>query len=68
MLGGKPEIGASQLAAWFSTVDQLSLGSLDRAMQIVFDLQFLGEHEIAIQIFKQMAHLNRTEEQKKEHL
>lgn len=66
VLGGKPAIGASQLAAWFSTVDQLSLGSLDRAMQIVFDLQFLGEHEIAIQLFKQMAHLIRTEEQKKE--
>ncbi|MBT4107552.1 MAG: hypothetical protein HOB56_04205 [Proteobacteria bacterium] len=66
VLGGKPEIGANQLVAWFSTVDLLSLRSLDRAMQIVFDLQFLGEHEIAIRLFKQMAHLIRTAEQKKE--
>ncbi|MCP4952774.1 MAG: hypothetical protein GY922_13110 [Proteobacteria bacterium] len=66
VLGGNPEIGASQLVTWFSTVDQLTLGSLDRAMQIVFDLQFLGEHEIAIQLFKKMAHLIRTAEQKKE--
>ncbi|XXK23197.1 hypothetical protein ACMAY5_05470 [Arenicellales bacterium nBUS_48] len=66
VLGGNPEVGASQLVTWFSTVDQLTLGSLDRAMQIVFDLQFLGEHEIAIQLFKKMAHLIRTAEQKKE--
>ena len=66
VLGGNPELGASQLVTWFSAAEQLSRGSLDRAMQIVFDLQFLGEHEIAIQLFREMAHLIRTSEQKKE--
>ena len=66
VLGGNPELGASQLVTWFSAAEQLSRGSLDRAMQIVFDLQFLGEHEIAIQLFREMAHLIRTAEQKKE--
>ena len=66
VLGGNPELGASQLVTWFSATEQLSRGSLDRAMQIVFDLQFLGEHEIAIQLFREMAHLIRTAEQKKE--
>ena len=66
VLGGNPELGASQLVTWFSAAEQLSRGSLDRAMQIVFDLQFLGEHEIAIQLFREMAHLIRKAEQKKE--
>ena len=66
VLGGNPELGASQLVTWFSAAEKLSRGSLDRAMQIVFDLQFLGEHEIAIQLFREMAHLIRTAEQKKE--
>ncbi|MEK9785708.1 MAG: hypothetical protein VW546_06845 [Gammaproteobacteria bacterium] len=66
VLGGYPELGADQLDRWLSSLKEISPGSLDRVMQIMFDLQFLEQHELAIKLFQSASRLIRTADQKRE--
>ncbi|HCK75646.1 MAG TPA: hypothetical protein DHW07_00715 [Gammaproteobacteria bacterium] len=60
VLGGNVELGAQQLGDWLSSLEGLSPASIDRAMQIMFDLQFIGEHRLALDLFQLIAPLART--------
>jgi len=65
-LGGYPELGADNLDQWLSSLKEISPDSLDRVMQIMFDLQFLEQHELAIKLFESASRLIRTADQKRE--
>jgi len=66
VLGGDPERGADDLLRWLNGLGEMSPDSLDRVMQIMFDLQFLEQHELAIRLFEAAARLIRTADQKRE--
>ena len=60
VLGGNADLGARQLGDWLSGLDEIAPASLDRVMQIMFDLQFIGEHQLALDLFQVSARLVRT--------
>ncbi|HCX88554.1 MAG TPA: hypothetical protein DG761_11070 [Gammaproteobacteria bacterium] len=60
VLGGNADLGARQLGDWLSGLDEVAPASLDRVMQIMFDLQFIGEHQLALDLFQASARLVRT--------
>ena len=60
VLGGNADLGARQLGDWISGLDEIAPASLDRVMQIMFDLQFIGEHQLALDLFQVSARLVRT--------
>ena len=66
VLGGNTALGASQLGHWLSGLDEMSPAGLDRAMQILFDLQFIGEHRLALGLFEVIAPLVRTANHRRE--
>ena len=66
VLGGNPHKGAEQLARWMDQLNAIAPEGLDRVMQIMFDLQFLGEHKLALDLFEHAARLIRTADQKRE--
>ena len=66
VLGGNAALGASQLGHWLSGLDEMSPAGLDRAMQILFDLQFIGEHRLALGLFEVIAPLVRTANHRRE--
>ena len=66
ILGGEAPRGAEQLGAWLSGIKQMAPDSLDRVMQIMFDLQFIGEHQLALALFEIAAPLAQTEGHRRE--
>jgi len=60
VLGGNADLGARQLGDWLSGLDEIAPASLDRVMQIMFDLQFIGAHQLALDLFQVSARLVRT--------
>ena len=66
VLGGNAALGASQLGDWLSGLDEMSPAGLDRVMQILFDLQFIGEHQLALRLFEVIAPLVRTANHRRE--
>ena len=66
ILGGEAARGAEQLAEWLSGIKQMAPDSLDRVMQIMFDLQFIGEHRLALTLFEVTAPLVQTEGHRRE--
>lgn len=66
VLGGNPQKGAERLAKWMDELSAIAPEGLDRVMQIMFDLQFLGEHRLALNLFEHAARLIRTADQKRE--
>lgn len=55
MLAGDYEHAASALSALIDAFTQLTPEQLDRVMQVIFDMQTVGEHERAVKLFEQMA-------------
>ncbi len=66
ILGGEAVRGAHQLGKWLSGIQQITPDSLDRVMQIMFDLQFIGEHRLALELFEIAAPLAQTEGHRRE--
>lgn len=66
ILGGEAQRGAEQLGEWLSGIKQMAPDSLDRVMQIMFDLQFIGEHQLALTLFEIAAPLAQTEGHRRE--
>lgn len=66
VLGGNAVLGARQLADWLSGLEGMTPASLDRVMQILFDLQFIGEHRLALDLFEVIAPLVRTASHRRE--
>ncbi len=66
ILGGEAARGAKQLGEWLSGIEQMAPVSLDRVMQIMFDLQFIGEHPLALTLFEIAAPLVQTEGHRRE--
>ena len=66
VLGGNAALGASQLGDWLSGLDEMTPAGLDRVMQILFDLQFIGEHRLALGLFEVIAPLVRTANHRRE--
>ena len=66
ILGGEAVRGARQLGDWLSGIKQITPDSLDRVMQIMFDLQFIGEHHLALRLFEIAAPLVQTEGHRRE--
>ena len=66
VLGGNPQKGAERLTKWMDELSAIAPEGLDRVMQIMFDLQFLGEHRLALNLFEHAARLIRTADQKRE--
>jgi len=51
VLGGQPERGVEELKSLIAIQDSLEPVLVDRTNQVIFDLQTLGEHEAAYQLF-----------------
>jgi len=66
ILGGEAVRGAHQLGEWLAGIQQITPDSLDRVMQIMFDLQFIGEHRLALKLFEVAAPLAQTEGHRRE--
>ena len=66
ILGGEAVRGAHQLGEWLAGIQQITPDSLDRVMQIMFDLQFIGEHRLALELFEVAAPLAQTEGHRRE--
>ena len=66
VLGGNAALGARQLGDWLSGLEEMAPASLDRVMQIMFDLQFIGEHRLALDLFQAIAPLVRTDSHRRE--
>ena len=66
ILGGEAVRGARQLGEWLSGIQQITPDSLDRIMQIMFDLQFIGEHGLALELFEIAAPLTQSEGHRRE--
>jgi tetratricopeptide (TPR) repeat protein len=66
ILGGEAARGVEQLGEWLSGIKQMAPDSLDRVMQIMFDLQFIGEHQLALTLFEIAAPLAQTEGHRRE--
>ena len=52
VMGGQSQQGAAALVALLKGEQALDKEQLDRLMQVVFDLQTVGDHEEAIQLFE----------------
>ncbi len=52
VMGGQPQQGSAALVALLESEQALDKEQLDRLMQVVFDLQTVGDHEEAIQLFE----------------
>lgn len=52
ILGGQPREGAQALARFTQTYPHADRTQIDRFLQVVFDLQTVGEHDAAYQLFQ----------------
>ena len=66
IFAGHAEPGLEVLLAWLARVELIAEDSLDRVMQVLFDLQTIGRHDLAISGFSQAAALARTPRQQRE--
>ena len=66
ILGGNADAGAAELKAWLTQLQAMAPASLDQVMQVMFDLQFLGKHRLALELFEAVTPLVQTSGQKRE--
>ena len=66
ILGGNAASGAAELKVWLSQIQAMPPASLDQVMQVMFDLQFLGKHRLALELFEVITPLVETHGQKRE--
>jgi len=66
ILGGNADAGAAELKAWLTQLQAMAPASLDQVMQVMFDLQFLGKHRLALELFEVVTPLVQTSGQKRE--
>ena len=66
ILGGNAVVGAAELKVWLSQLQAMAPASLDQVMQVMFDLQFLGKHRLALELFEVVTPLVETPSQKRE--
>ena len=66
ILGGNADAGAAELKAWLTQLQAMAPASLDQVMQVMFDLQFLGKHRLALELFEAVTPLVQTPAQKRE--
>ena len=66
ILGGNASAGAAELKVWLTQLQAMAPASLDQVMQVMFDLQFLGKHRLALELFEVVAPLVQTHGQKRE--
>ena len=66
IFAGQADDGLIAVVDWLSGSDQLSEGMLDRVMQVLFDLQTIGKHALALKGFTQAANLVQTPRQRQE--
>lgn len=66
ILGGNASGGAAELKAWLARLQAMAPASLDQVMQVMFDLQFLGKHHLALELFEVVTPLVQTPGQKRE--
>ncbi|GAB4353844.1 MAG: hypothetical protein Kow006_19280 [Gammaproteobacteria bacterium] len=55
ILGGEPQVGAEVLGGLLAATPRFEGETLDRLLQVVFDLQTVGHHEAALALFGQIA-------------
>ena len=66
IFAGHAEPGLEVLLEWLARVELIAEDSLDRVIQVLFDLQTIGRHDLAISGFSQAAALARTPRQQRE--
>ena len=66
ILGGNAGGGAAELKVWLAQLQAIAPASLDQVMQVMFDLQFLGKHRLALELFQVATPLVQTPGQKRE--
>jgi hypothetical protein len=66
IFAGQADDGLIAVVDWLSGSDQLSEEMLDRVMQVLFDLQTIGRHALALKGFAQAANLVQTPRQRQE--
>ena len=66
IFAGHAEPGLDILLAWLGQVELIAEDSLDRVIQVLFDLQTIGRHDLAMLGFQQAAELARTPRQQRE--
>jgi len=66
IFAGHAEPGLDILLEWLGQVELIAEDSLDRVIQVLFDLQTIGRHDLAMLGFEQAAELARTPRQQRE--
>ncbi len=66
IFAGHAEPGLDILLEWLGQVEFIAEDSLDRVIQVLFDLQTIGRHDLAMLGFQQVAELARTPRQQRE--
>ena len=59
ILGGQPRQGALALAHFIKLYPNLSRARIDQFLQVVFDLQTVGEHDAAYRLFSAVIHSSK---------
>jgi hypothetical protein len=66
LLGGKYEQGIQVLDELFKTYNEVNKGDTDRILQVLFDMQTIGQNEQAIGFFRRLMSLDIEPRQKRE--
>lgn len=66
ILGGQPRKGALALARFTQTYPNADRTQIDRFLQVVFDLQTVGEHDSAYQLFNDVINTSKDEKLQRE--
>ena len=66
ILGGQPRQGALALARFTQSYPTANRTKIDRFLQVVFDLQTVGEHDAAYQLFNDVINSNKDKKLQRE--
>lgn len=66
ILGGKPHEGALALGRFTRNYPAATRTQIDRFLQVVFDLQTVGEHDAAYQLFNDVINLSKDKKLQRE--
>lgn len=66
ILAGEPEAGVRQLETLLSESPQLEMAVFDRLLQVIFDLQTIGYHDEALQLFAALSRQALDDQRRRE--
>lgn len=66
ILAGEPDVGVRLMAALLDETPELESTVLDRLLQVIFDLQTIGRHGEALELFQNLARKSMDDQRRRE--